>query len=126
MPRFVVLRHDPPPDTTLRTLHWDLMLETDGGLATWSLPSEPVMGSALSAKVLKEHRLDFLDFEGPLQGNRGHVSRYDRGLYEAHREDSNQLVVRLQGQQFDGLATIQKRSDTTSDCVEIRFDPPPG
>ncbi len=125
MPRFVVLRHDPPSDTQ-QTLHWDLMLETEGGLATWSLPSEPVTGSTLSATVLKEHRLDFLDFEGPLEGNRGRVSRFDRGLYETHSENSNRLIVRLRGQQFDGLATIEKNSAARSDCVDIRFDPPPG
>ncbi len=124
MPRFVVLRHDPAPDT-LQTLHWDLMLETEGGLATWSLPSEPVTGSAVSATVLKDHRLDFLDFEGPLQGNRGQVSRFDRGSYEIHNEDSNRLVVRLQGRQLNGQATIEKKNATSSDCVEIRFDPLP-
>jgi hypothetical protein len=123
MPRFVVLRHQTPPGYP-RPLHWDLMLEKEGALATWALEAEPVAGCSLTATVLKDHRLDFLDFEGPLSKERGEVSCYDAGIYETLAEDSGSLVVRLRGRKVDGRATIEKISGN-GNAVEIRFDPYP-
>ena len=76
MPRFVILEHDHP------TLHWDLMLEAGDVLQTWRLAQAP-NGTAidLSATSLADHRLMYLDYEGPVNGNRGSVRRWDVGTY---------------------------------------------
>ena len=72
--RFVVLEHDHP------TLHWDLMLEVDGVLRTWRLASPPTLG-VVAGQPLADHRLVYLDYEGPISGARGAVQRWDRGTY---------------------------------------------
>jgi hypothetical protein len=77
MPRFVVLEHDHP------VLHWDLMLEAGDVLQTWRLTAAPEIGSNLNdATALDDHRLAYLDYEGPVSGNRGRVRRWDAGVFE--------------------------------------------
>ena len=84
MPRFVILCHDPAPDTTQR-LHWDLMLETENALRTWALSEEISSGVSVSARQLAHHRKAYLDYEGPVSGNRGSVHRWDHGVYDLLR-----------------------------------------
>ena len=74
--RFVVLEHDHPH------LHWDFMLEADGALLTWRLSNPPATGS-WEAEKLADHRLVYLDYEGPVSGGRGTVKCWDRGVYTA-------------------------------------------
>ena len=73
MPLFVVLQHDYP------TLHWDFMLEAGKSLRTWRLMSPPTQDSEVGAEPLANHRLRYLDYEGPVSGDRGHVARWDAG-----------------------------------------------
>jgi hypothetical protein len=76
MPRFVILEHDHPE------LHWDLMLESGATLRTWRL-LQPLRapGETISAVALSDHRLHYLDYEGPVSGGRGTVKRWDAGEY---------------------------------------------
>lgn len=76
MPRYVILTHDHPFP------HWDLMFEVAGQLRTWRLLSEPGHGRTVRAERLADHRIAYLDYEGPLSGGRGSVSRWDYGTYE--------------------------------------------
>jgi|YNPMSStandDraft_1061717.scaffolds.fasta_scaffold00672_2 hypothetical protein len=75
--RFVVLEHDSP-----RGRHWDLMLEQEGKLRTWALAAPPDTAGPIPAEALADHRLAYLDYEGPISGGRGQVRRWDAGLYE--------------------------------------------
>lgn len=69
--------------------HWDLLLELDNGeLLTWQIASFPDLKSLtqsleIPAKRLKNHRLIYLDYEGPISGNRGSVQRLASGVYKA-------------------------------------------
>lgn len=76
MPRYVILTHDHPFP------HWDLMLEDGGVLRTWRLLAEPAAGQVVRAEQLADHRLAYLDYEGPVSGGRGSVARWDHGTYE--------------------------------------------
>ena len=108
MPRFVVLRHQMPPEST-RPLHWDLMLEEGDHLITWALSAAPAIDRPLKALPLTDHRLEYLEYEGPLSGNRGVVSRHDWGTYEKLFEDDHQRVIALNGRYICGRATIAKQ-----------------
>ena len=74
--RFVILIHDHPH------LHWDFMLETSGVLKTWRLAEEPRTGATTAATVLPDHRIEYLEYEGPVSHNRGTVTRFDAGTYQ--------------------------------------------
>jgi hypothetical protein len=102
MPRFVVLRHDGP-----RGLHWDFMLEMGQGLATWALNREPDAAGPILAEILPEHRLAYLDYEGPLSRDRGAVCRWDRGSYELRIHSDSELIAALCGEKLEGQAALR-------------------
>ena len=107
MPRFVVLRHELPPGDS-RTSHYDLMLELGGVLQTWACDELPAAGRSILAQRLADHRLAYLDFEGPVSGDRGTVSRIATGEYERIAENADELQVRLSGESLSGVLTIQQ------------------
>ena len=112
MPRFVLLHHDCPP--AMGPSHWDLMLERNGALMTWRLREFPVAGQdnksdaeiQLSAERIADHRLAYLDYEGPVSNNRGHVTRADQGDYEILEETAATIRVRLRGDSLKGVETL--------------------
>ena len=121
MPRFVVLRHDCPPDYP-RPLHWDFMLEAAGALATWALLQEPAAEVEIAAEALADHRLAYLDFEGPVSGGRGTVARWDQGDYRLVSRGEDQWIVELRGERLLGRATLDRTAIATSEWI-WRFVP---
>ena len=105
MARYVILRHDPPEQSS-DAVHWDFMIETGPVLRTWALEAEPSVGRSISAAALPGHRLAYLDYEGPISGNRGNVTRCDKGDYEIIAETQTRLELRLTGNRCSGLVTI--------------------
>ena len=102
MPRFVVLIHDHP------ALHWDFMLEKEAALRTWRLNRAPDESGPIEAQPLPDHRLAYLDSEGPVSGNRGSVRRFDRGEYTPIEETHDALVVELHGVILQGKVIIKR------------------
>lgn len=98
MPRFVILEHDWP------YLHFDFLLEEDSHLRGWRLATFPGRGEAISAEVLPDHRPLYLDFEGPLTGNRGSVRRVERGTFEWIEPTGETIRVELFGEKLKGPA----------------------
>ncbi|HEV2948633.1 MAG TPA: DNA polymerase ligase N-terminal domain-containing protein [Gemmataceae bacterium] len=82
MLRYVILEHDWPQK------HWDFMLEVGDVLQTWRLRTAPVANMDISAEKTFDHRLMYLDYEGPVSGHRGSVVRWDAGLYQVIVEES--------------------------------------
>ena len=100
MPRFVLLYHECPPGFE-RPSHWDLMLQAGDALRTWALVQLPrgwqaareqtaiswpdcppaADSNAVEAEQLDDHRLAYLEYEGPLSGDRGRVTQIDTGTF---------------------------------------------
>ena len=89
MRRFVVLEHDYP------SLHWDLMLDVGESLRSWRLAALPQPGTITSCVSTPDHRLAYLDYEGPVSGNRGAVKRVLTGDYSIVEETEMRLDVVL-------------------------------
>jgi hypothetical protein len=106
MPRFTILRHD-----SRRGLHWDFMLECGSVLRTWALPEPPAAALTMMTTELPDHRLAYLDYEGPVSGDRGTVACWDRGVYEVETQGEDELRVMLCGTHFHGRVTLTKQSD---------------
>ena len=113
MPRFVILRHEMPPGSS-RGTHFDLMLEVGGVLRTWFFPELPVPGMLIQAEALPDHRLAYLDYEGPVAGNRGSVSRVGEGEYEVLVESTGLWHVRLAGKGLSGRLELRQLEDSPS------------
>lgn len=108
MPRFVILSHDWP------TPHWDLLLEAGPVLKAWRLLSEPVPEKWIPAERNADHRLMYLEYEGPLSGNRGSVRRWDAGDFDGAVE-GDCWRIRVRGSRLRGTAEM------ASDGGEYRF-----
>ena len=91
------------------------MLERDGVLLTWSLAALPAAwggdgGSAaeqIAATRLADHRIEYLDYEGPISGDRGVVKRVDGGEYEVLEETDEIIRVRLRGTDRDETIALR-------------------
>ncbi len=96
--RFVVLKHtqpasqiplsrrqyltgnDLPSDSV--DVHYDLMLESEGGLLTFAVSKKPSANhTKLPAIELPLHRDAYLEYEGPVSGDRGTVNRVMAGTF---------------------------------------------
>jgi len=102
MARFAVLRHDSPGG-----LHFDLLFEMGSALKTWALPQPPGPGKMV-CEALPDHRPIYLDYEGPVSGDRGSVERWDGGTYEVLSRSDRELVVRLAGEKLVGRAALER------------------
>lgn len=108
MPRFVVLRHELPAGRS-RGSHWDLMFEEGSVLRTWATECEPQMAADSDAMQLPDHRLAYLEYEGPVSGDRGSVTRWDAGEYHLESESPSEIRMRLAGARLVGLLTLVRR-----------------
>ncbi len=110
MLRYVVLRHE-IPHSARAGVHWDLMLECDGVLRTWALALEPTANREITAESLPDHRLDYLEYEGPISGNRGEVRQWDQGQYEMQSDTENEIRLAIDGQQLAGTVSLRRQQD---------------
>ena len=98
------------------------MLELGPVLQTWALAELPHKWASLKAVTeslrfsdlnsvaverLGDHRLVYLDYEGPVSGDRGRVRRLDAGEYSEQEEPQTYL---LNGQFIRGEITLRRIS----------------
>ncbi len=124
MPRTVVLRHDLPDGTH----HFDWLLEPADPpnpraagkaddpdarvLIAWRLAAWPIpVGSSVPAERLPPHRWLYLDYEGPISGNRGTVRQVAAGTASISADtpdrfeavvNTDDVVCRLRAIPHDG------------------------
>lgn len=106
-PSFVILEHDSP-----RGLHFDFMLEAEGTLKTWALPHMPRPDVEMTCEALLDHRIDYLELEGPISGGRGSVARWDHGTYILLRQTDREWIVSIEGTKIQGHVTLHRASPT--------------
>ncbi len=106
--RFVILLHDHP------FRHWDLLIEKDDCAETWRLMRKPCLNEPIYAEPIADHRLMYLDYEGPVSGNRGQVTRVLRGIVSSDATSSGgdvERVLELTEQDFATRAIIFRSED---------------
>jgi hypothetical protein len=115
------------------------MLESGDVLRTWSLGQLPhglrdvqsrtaTMHAACAAVAatnevgaikLGDHRLEYLDFEGPLSRERGSVTRVAEGTYRSERESPDCWRIAVEGEALSGtLLFSQPNADSTQWTIE--------
>jgi hypothetical protein len=90
--RYVILHHTQIPEP-----HYDIMIETDpqGPLMTWRSPVWPI-AEETNLIQLKEHRRDYLTYEGPVSNDRGVVARIGQGTCEIEWITRHDLIVKFE------------------------------
>lgn len=113
MPRFAVLEHDHPQR------HWDLLLEDGPACRTWRLsaPLEPQVD--IEAEAIADHRLMYLDYEGPVSGGRGRVAQWDAGTFAWQTDSPERIAVDLAGRRYRGRLELAR----VDDGWRVRFTP---
>jgi len=99
--RFVILTHDWPAP------HWDFLVESGGVLRAWRLLAEPRCGTDIVAEPNFDHRLLYLEYEGPLSGERGSVARWDAGTAEWCADTAERVEIKLRSAKLIGRAVLQ-------------------
>lgn len=110
MPRYVILEHDWPER------HWDFMLEAGPVLETWKLSSAPTQGIRIPAEKLFNHRLMYLDYEGPIPGSRGSVTRWDAGTYMLILDEERNRRLQVQGISLQGIVEMKRQEGGWTWC----------
>ena len=110
MPRYVVLFHELPA-TDARGSHWDVMLERNGTLLTWATDQRPKRGVVLMAERLADHRVAYLDYEGPISQNRGTVTQVDAGDFDWVEFQPDWSAVRVTSGDLIGALILHRRSE---------------
>jgi hypothetical protein len=105
MPRFALLIHDSP-----RGLHYDFFLEAGEMSKTWALPRLPEPGLEMPCEALADHRPMYLDYEGPVSGNRGTVTSWDRGTYSVELWSDEEIIVALAGERLAGRVELRRQA----------------
>lgn len=97
--RFVVLRHEDHDG-----VHFDLMIETNGILATWKCPVEPELAGRrpIECRRIADHRRAYLNYEGPISGDRGEVIRHDEGEVVLRRIEAQRWLLGFAGRLLCG------------------------
>ncbi len=113
--RFAILRHEISTNgcRTDQT-HFDWMFELNGLLQTWATAPIADFGSRteIEADKLSEHRIEYLEFEGEISGNRGAVTRVAEGSYESTANHENR---------FEAMLTLQNRTTGHSSHASVEF-----
>ena len=92
------------------------MLQSEGALLTWALDEELCSKGDVSAVQLADHRLTYLDHEGPVSGDRGTVTQWDSGEFQWRQRTSERIEVTLSGQIIQGEVTLKRLSDGGDDA----------
>jgi hypothetical protein len=90
-------------------VHWDLMLEEQGVLATYRLPLPPekITDKPVVVEKIFEHDLKFLTYEGPVNKGLGTVRIIDSGVFEMLETTERTVRFRMEGKILCGEFTFE-------------------
>lgn len=114
MPRFAVLTHDWPSP------HRDLLLERGGVLKAWRLPTDLTSLEPVSAIESFDHRVLYLDYEGPVSGDRGSIHKWDGGELHWLSVEADRIVVRLEGTKLSGVFELVRIGGNEWHFLQVR------
>jgi hypothetical protein len=118
MPRFAILWHEAGPRLA-RSSHFDLLFEDGSDARAWFVDQVIAPNREISAAELPRHRLFYLDYEGPVSGDRGSVTRWDFGEYVMLHTASDHFEAQLQGQRLQGFLRLNRAA---AGAWRLRFE----
>ncbi len=120
MNRFVVLQHEVAGSQLQRTpqTHFDWMFEAGGSLRSFATEVIDSFERLIDvdAQLLSDHRIEYLDFEGTVSGDRGRVRRVISGTYVSSRSSDDRfeaVISWIESEQQRSAQLTVYRSFTT-------------
>ncbi len=94
-------------------LHWDLRLEMDGVLKSWTIPKniEESNKRKILAVQVADHDYNYKDFEGTIEEGQygaGKVIIWDKGTYELIEKTDKSFVIKINGKKLNGTFVLFK------------------
>lgn len=83
-------------------------------LRAWRLLAEPRAGADVPAEPNFDHRLFYLDYEGPVSGGRGTVARWDAGTCDWLAFEKDRAELELRGTKLVGRAVLRREGEAWS------------
>jgi len=111
MPRYTISHHTSGPEAD----HFDLFLQLDDALKSWRL-QRTIFDIPQPAVRTEDHRTTYLDFEGPVSKNRGHVKIWDTGDYTADAWTDQRIVVALRGRKLKTRLRLERPRPEAADA----------
>ncbi len=111
--RFVILEH------TFEGVHYDLMFEIGAVLRTWKVWQPLASGQRRAAEFLADHRRLYLDYEGPVSGDRGQVTQWDAGTYTGNAGGEPPIRLHIEGKRLRGTLTLHRDEQSR---WEVQFE----
>lgn len=104
-PIFVIQKHD------ATNLHYDLRIEIDGSLKSWSIPKGPSTDPAEKRMAIPtgDHPLEYADFEGTIPEEEyggGTVMIWDKGTFKNIKKDEDGEPINLEKSYEQGTVEI--------------------
>lgn len=122
--RTVVLRHDRHGAAS----HFDWLLAVDDPpvrpLLTWRCEDRPDLaaaGEALAAQRIEPHRTAYLEFEGPLSGNRGTVQRIADGVWRPANGESLRAIAYDSALPASASEAAKEGSSAAGETLELEI-----
>jgi len=93
------------------------IIERDGVLKAWRLPADFDGVTPCPAAANADHRLQYLDYEGAVSGDRGSVARWDAGTAEWEEVEPDRIAVCFVGRRLNGRYAL---THCDADSWELR------
>ncbi len=93
--------------------HFDLMIENGPTLATWKMdtPPEDAQAEGIPCARIAEHRRRYLEYEGPISGDRGLVARHDVSTCRALQRSDATWRLAFNGSRLGGIFLLERAGD---------------
>lgn len=115
-------REEDQTGTEKRGDHFDWMFEGESGLQTWSTRRALRRDDddAIEATELQLHRTAYLEYEGPVSGDRGTVRRVEAGRFRFRHRSEDRWELDVQGDRV-GRLVIRRLATGEATAWRIEF-----
>lgn len=113
--RFSVLKHTLPGD---QGWHYDLFFEMEERLFSLKLDQAPSHDFVALRQF--DHRKKYLDYEGPISGDRGFVELWDKGVMKGEVRPGERFQVELFGEKLSACLTVEPTKDRPENAEAYR------
>ena len=92
------------------TFHYDFLIKKNDILQCWQFSSiaNIEIGELIFCKKIFDHRLKYLNYQGPISNNRGKVQIIQNGFLEIIIQEDNLVRFRIDSELLNGNFEIRK------------------
>ena len=106
----------------LKADHFDLMIEEDGVLKTWSFSDNPLTTLKQDGKRIFDHPIKFLTYQGKLSGDKGFCKRIEGGTVGEYICNGESFSCKLKGAYSHLKIKVEGKEKVTLKVKHLEHD----